>query len=32
VIAPVSSSGEVCFFSLVETDIVIDVNGWFRAA
>ena len=31
VIAPVSVSvsGEVCFFSQVDTDLLADVNGWF---
>jgi len=28
VIAPVSSTGNVCFYSLVPTDIVVDINGW----
>jgi Ca2+-binding RTX toxin-like protein len=26
---PVSSSGHVCFYSSVPTDLVVDVNGWF---
>ena len=29
VIAPVSANGEVCIFTLVETDIVVDLAGWF---
>ncbi len=29
VIAPVSPTGEVCFFSSVDTDLIADVNGWF---
>ena len=29
VIAPVSASGEVCFFSLVDTHLLADINGWF---
>jgi hypothetical protein len=29
VIAPVSASGEVCILTLVETDIVVDLAGWF---
>jgi cyclophilin family peptidyl-prolyl cis-trans isomerase len=29
VIAPVSASGEVCIFTLAETDIVVDLAGWF---
>ena len=32
VIAPVSDAGEVCFFSLADTHIVVDVNGWFSKA
>ena len=28
VIAPVSDSGEVCFYSNVDTDLVADINGW----
>ena len=29
VIAPVSAAGEVCFFSLADTHLIADVNGWF---
>jgi hypothetical protein len=29
VIAPVSASGTVCFFSMVPTDLIVDLNGWF---
>jgi bacillolysin len=29
VIAPVSPSGTVCFYSLVPTDLIVDINGWF---
>ena len=29
VIAPVSTSGEVCFFSNVNTHVIVDINGWF---
>jgi hypothetical protein len=29
VIAPVSADGEVCFFSMVNTDLIADVNGLF---
>ena len=29
VIAAVSSSGHICFFSSAATDVVVDVNGWF---
>jgi hypothetical protein len=31
VIAPVSATGTVCFFSSAPTDIVADINGWFAA-
>jgi len=31
VIAPVSNAGEVCFYSLVDTHLIADVNGWFAA-
>ena len=30
VIAPVSAAGEVCFFSLADTHLIADVNGWFE--
>jgi hypothetical protein len=29
VITPVSPTGTVCFYSLVPTDIVVDINGYF---
>ena len=29
VIAPVSPSGTVCFYSSRRADLVVDVNGWF---
>ena len=29
VIAPVSANGEVCIYSLVPTDVVVDLSGWF---
>jgi hypothetical protein len=29
VIAPVSDTGEICFYSSVNTDILADINGWF---
>jgi Zn-dependent metalloprotease len=29
VIAPVSPSGEVCFFSSANTHLLADINGWF---
>jgi hypothetical protein len=31
VIVPVSATGQLCFFSLVPTDLVVDINGWFPA-
>ncbi len=31
VIAPVSGSGSVCFFSMVPADLIVDLNGWFPA-
>ena len=31
VIAPLSSSGEVCLYSLADTHLIADVNGWFAA-
>ena len=30
VIAPVSATGTVCFYSSVATDLVVDINGWLR--
>jgi Ca2+-binding RTX toxin-like protein len=32
VIAPLSSTGNICFYSSVPTDLVVDVNGWFAGA
>ena len=29
VIAPLSPTGEVCFYSQADTDLITDVNGWF---
>jgi hypothetical protein len=29
VIAPVSSTGTVCFYALATTDLIVDINGWF---
>lgn len=29
VIAPVSATGEVCFYSMTPVDLIVDVNGWF---
>jgi parallel beta-helix repeat protein len=31
VIAPVSATGTVCFYSLRPAHLVVDINGWFRA-
>ena len=31
VIVPVSATGTVCFYAYAPTDIVVDINGWFRA-
>jgi hypothetical protein len=31
VIAPVSPTGTVCFYSHATTDLVVDLNGWFAA-
>ena len=30
VIAPLSANGEICFASNAPTDVLADVNGWFR--
>jgi hypothetical protein len=30
VVVPVSAQGEVCFYAHSETDLLADVNGWFR--
>lgn len=29
VITPVSASGEICIFTFAETDIIVDLSGWF---
>lgn len=31
VIAPVSATGTVCFYSLATTDLIVDINGWLQA-
>ncbi|MGZ6986614.1 MAG: hypothetical protein ACXVKP_17085, partial [Ilumatobacteraceae bacterium] len=31
VIAPLSPTGTVCFYSMANTDVVIDINGWFAS-
>ena len=31
VIVPVSSDGTICFYSLVPTDLVVDINNWFAS-
>jgi len=30
VIAPIGSNGKVCFYSQADTDLVVDVAGWFE--
>ncbi|MDB3990008.1 leucine-rich repeat protein, partial [Pseudomonadales bacterium] len=30
VLAPIGSNGKVCLYSLVDTDLVVDVAGWFE--
>ncbi len=32
VLVPVSALGTVCFYSMVPTDLVVDLNGWFSAS
>jgi hypothetical protein len=32
VIAPLAADGKVCFYSNVQTDIIVDINGWFPTA
>jgi hypothetical protein len=32
VIAPVADNGDLCFFSNVSTDILVDISGWFPLA
>jgi hypothetical protein len=32
VIAQVSPTGTVCFYSLASTDLIVDINGWFAEA
>ena len=31
VLAPVSASGEVCFYSSQDVDLIADINGWFAS-
>ncbi|MGZ4739072.1 MAG: hypothetical protein ACXVLM_07535, partial [Ilumatobacteraceae bacterium] len=31
VIAPLSPTGTVCFYSMANTDVVVDINGWFAS-
>jgi hypothetical protein len=31
VLAPVSASGEVCFYSSADAHLVVDVNGWYAS-
>jgi hypothetical protein len=30
VVAPVSATGSVCFYAHSATDVVVDINGWFK--
>jgi hypothetical protein len=32
VITPISATGTICLFSLVRTDVIVDINGWFADA
>ena len=32
VLVPLSATGTVCFYSMVPTDIVVDLNGWFSTS
>ena len=32
VIAPLSRTGTICLFSNVNTDVIVDINGWIAAA
>jgi cyclophilin family peptidyl-prolyl cis-trans isomerase len=32
VVAPISIEGKVCFFSSAQTDLVVDLTGWFDTA
>jgi hypothetical protein len=32
VVAPVSAAGTVCFYALSTTDLIVDINGWFKAS
>ena len=32
VLVPLSATGNVCFYSMVPTDIVVDLNGWFSTS
>lgn len=32
VIAPISAHGTVCFYTSAATDLIVDINGWLRAA
>ncbi len=31
VLAPVSAAGNVCFYSMATTDLIVDINGWLAA-
>ena len=30
-VAPLSATGTVCFYSMANTDVVVDINGWFAS-
>lgn len=32
IVVPVSSTGNLCFYSPVATDVVVDINGWFASS
>ncbi|MEO5840343.1 MAG: ice-binding family protein [Acidimicrobiales bacterium] len=32
VIAPISPRGTICFYSQSKTDLVVDINGWFKTS
>lgn len=32
VITPISATGEICLYSSVDTNLLIDINSWFATA
>lgn len=32
VVAPVSAAGTVCFYAHSATDVIVDINGWFKTS